>query len=81
MYKVQLTFTPQEANILAAKANQLGYSMTKYIKLLLGREVLEEVENFPAFHLSKKVEEKANLAMQEYKAGKAIEISSFKDLE
>ena len=54
MHKVQLTFTPEEATILGTKASQLGYSITKYIKLLVGREVLKETENYPTFALSKK---------------------------
>lgn len=81
MYKVQLTFTPQEANILSQKASEFGYSVTKYIKLLLGREVLDLSEKYPVIKMSKNAEKRAMQALNEYKSGKATEITSFSELD
>lgn len=81
MYKVQLTFTEQEADILSQKASEFGYSVTKYIKLLLGREVLEISEKYPIIKMSKKAEKRAIQALNEYKHGETTEISSFSDLD
>jgi hypothetical protein len=44
MNKIQLSFTPQETEILATRAGRLGYSIPKYLKLLIGREVLSDME-------------------------------------
>lgn len=81
MYKVQLTFTPEEQQILAAKANRIGYSVTKYIKLLLGKEVLSSVEEYPVIQLSKKAIKTIDKAMEEHRQGKSIRIESFRELE
>lgn len=81
MYKVQLTFTPQEVNILASKASQLGYSVTKYIKLLISRETLSLIEKYPVLPMSKKTERKVMQAIKEHKEGKTLRISSFQELD
>lgn len=81
MYKVQLTFTPQEANILSFKASQLGYNMTKFIKLLVAREVLSETEKYPTFALSKKAIKKIEKAQKEHKEGKTTLLKNIDDLD
>ena len=81
MYKVQLTFTTEEANVLAAKAAKLGYSVTKFIKLLLGREVLSEIEKYPTFTLSPKAVKKVEKAHEEHKKATTFRLVSPEDLD
>jgi len=81
MYKVQLTFTPEEAVILSFKAGRLGYNITKYVKLLIGREVLEQVERFPEFPISNQARKQVKQALIEHKAGKTIKIKGIDELD
>jgi len=39
MVKLQLSFTDQEAEVFRKKAEELGYSLTKFVKFLLSMEV------------------------------------------
>jgi len=81
MYKVQLTLTPEEAQILSAKAAPLGYSISKFLKLLIGREVLSHVEeDYPAYRMTPRMERKVRQAWREHKAGNTKRISSFSEL-
>lgn len=83
MRKVQLTLTNQEVEILSLKASQFGYNVTKYIKLLLGKEILAifKKSQYPVFEMSKKAQKTAAQANKEYKKGKAVKISSVDDLD
>jgi len=83
MRKVQLTLTTQEAEIIAIKASQLGYNVTKYIKALLGKEILDTLKelSYPVFKLSEKAEKKVAKAQEEYLQGKAVELKSIDDLD
>lgn len=83
MYKVQLTLTPEETQILNIKASQLGYSVTKLIKLMVGKEVLSLIEEypFPTIQLSEKAIKKIEQAHQEHKAGKTIRLDNINDLD
>ncbi len=81
MYKIQLTFTPEETNILSAKAAQLGYGVTKYVKLLIGREVLQEVEKYPTFRMSQNAIRKVEKAHKDYLEGKAFHLKKVSDLD
>jgi len=38
MVKLQLSFTDQEAEVFRKKAEELGYSLTKFVKFLLSME-------------------------------------------
>ncbi len=81
MYKVQLTFTSQEAEILNQKAALIGYNLTKYIKLLLGKEVLDVVGNYPTYRLSSKAIKQVNDSYKEYKNGFATKLENINDLD
>ncbi len=81
MYKVQLTFTPEEASILSNKAQQLGYGVAKFIKLLIGREVLTHVEQYPTFPMSKKTLAKVKKAQRDHEQGKTVLLSKMSDLD
>lgn len=81
MYKVQLTFTPQEAKVLTMKADMLGYNMTKFIKLLISKEALSMVEEYPVIKLSKKAIRISEAAHAEYLSGKARKLKSLDELE
>ncbi len=81
MYKVQLTFTHEEETLLSQKAQQLGYNVTKYIKLLIGKEVLSLSEKYPTFQLSPSAIKKINIAQEEYKMGKSIKLNGIDELD
>ena len=86
MHKIQLTLTKEEIDLLAAKASQLGYSPTRYIKFLISREAANTVDilrdsGVPTYKMSKKAEKISKEAKKEYKQGKVKEISSFKELD
>jgi len=38
MVKLQLSFTEEEAEVFRKKAEELGYSLTKFVKFLLSME-------------------------------------------
>ena len=81
MHKVQFTISEEEARLLSAKAERLGYSLTKYIKLLIGKEALSQVEHFPTYPLSKEGIEKIKRAHEEYDAGKTYMLNDIDDLD
>ena len=81
MYKVQITFTPEEAEILSSKASRLGYNLTKYIKLLASREVLSQLERYPSFQLSKKATRKIEKAYEDHSKGKTTLLKNVADLD
>lgn len=81
MYKIQLTLTPQETQLLDSKARQLGYNVTKYIKLLIGKEVLNLVEKYPTFPLGQSATHKINQAHKEHKHGKTTRLNQIDDLD
>ncbi len=83
MKKVQLTLTSEEAEIINIKAAQLGYNITKYIKLLLGREVLDTFKkvSYPTFKMSQKARTKVAEAQKEYLQGKTVKLKSVNDLD
>jgi uncharacterized protein (DUF1778 family) len=83
MQKVQLTLTTQEADLISARAAQLGYNLTKYIKFLISKaaaDVFEE-DRIPEFRMSKSARRVAIKAKKAYKDGKTLEIKSFSELE
>lgn len=81
MYKVQLTLTPQEAIMLGTKADKLGYSVTKLIKLIIGKEALSVVEQYPTFNLGAKALEKIENAHNEHKEGETLRLKDVNDLD
>ena len=83
MRKVQLTLTNQEAEILGIKASQLGYNLAKYIRLLLGREIIDSFEEaeVPVFKMSRRVEKATKEAIEEHRANKTTKLNSINDLD
>ena len=83
MYKVQLTLTPQEVSLLNSEASLLGYSLTKYIKSLISRRVVDVVEQsiIPTYRMSKKAERLAIVALEEHKRGKTVRLNSLDQLD
>lgn len=81
MHKVQLTISEEEARLLSAKAQRLGYSLTKYIKLLIGKEALSQVEQYPTHPLSKQALDTVKKAHDEYAAGKTYTLNDVSDLD
>lgn len=83
MTKIQLTLTAPEANLLSFKATQLGYNLTRFIKFLISKEASKVIgeNNIPSFIMSKKAEKIALQARKDYQKGKAIKITSFRNLK
>jgi len=83
MKKIQLTLTRQEADILSAKAAQLGYNLTRFIKFLISKEAVEAIdlwENLPTFPMSAKREKQVEKVLKEHAEGKTHELKDLKDL-
>lgn len=83
MYKVQLTLTPQEVMLLESEANLLGYNLTKYIKSLISRKVVNMVEQstITTYRMSKRAENLALQSLEEHKQGKTIKLTSLAQLD
>lgn len=83
MRKVQLTLTNQEAEILGIRASQLGYNLAKYIRLLLGKEIVESFEEtkVPVFKMSHQAEEVTERALKEYQENNSLKLKSLDDLD
>ncbi len=81
MTKLQISLTDQEAEILSIRAMSLGYSLTRFVKFLLGREALEFDQSIPAYPLSKKALNNIKQAMAEFKADKVFEAHSIEELD
>lgn len=82
MYKVQLTFTPEETKILSTKAAPLGYSIAKFIKLLIGREILVHVEGrFPDYPMNARLTRLVRQAHIDHAAGKTTRLDDVNDLD
>lgn len=81
MNKVQLTLSPEEVQALQTKADLMGYSVTKYIKLLIGKEVLSLIDEYPTIELSRKALKKIEQGHKEHQEGKTILINKAADLD
>ncbi|MEA3355322.1 MAG: hypothetical protein U9Q63_02480 [Patescibacteria group bacterium] len=80
MTKLQITLTDQEAMALGYGASNLGYSLTKFVKFLLGQKAVEWNKNIPSYQLSKKAVEGLEKSMKDYKDGKFTEVKSLMEL-
>lgn len=80
MTKVQLTLTDQEAAILTGYGDQFGYNLPKVAKFFISKAVESVVRRdiIPVYPMSDKIEKAGLQAIEDYKAGKTIEI---KDIE
>lgn len=83
MRKIQLTLTDQEAEVLSIRAAQVGYNLTRYVKLLLGREVVDTMEenDVPVFRMSSRAEALATKGLEEYCAGRAKKLKGLDGLD
>jgi len=81
MTKLQITLTDQEAMVLNYGASSLGYSLTKFVKFLLGQKAVEWSEKIPTYKMSAKTEKIVEKARADYKAGKTYSVSSIKELD
>ena len=80
MTKLQITLTPQETVALGYGASNLGYSLTKFVKFLLGQKAVEVSNSIPVYQMSKKAIRDTEVAWSEYKQGKTKKISSLLEL-
>ena len=69
--QTQLTIdiSEQMIDLLRAKANSLGLSVSQFVKKIITREVAEK--KYPKFKASKATIREAKQAMKDYEAGKA----------
>lgn len=70
MVKLQITLTDQEAGLLADKAANLGYDVTKYAKFVLAREAEEVLKIIPTFKANPKMKRLIKQAIFEDDSGK-----------
>ena len=66
--KLQITITDQEEKLLAQKASQLGYDVTKYAKFLLSLEAVKAFQ-IPTYTSTPDMERSIEKARAEDKAG------------
>jgi hypothetical protein len=78
MQNIQLSFTPEEAEILAFRAQPLGYTVTKYIKLLVNREILAHLDD-RSYALGTRAIGRVERAQEEYEKGKAKKLTDVLD--
>ncbi|MBU1085063.1 MAG: hypothetical protein ABIJ43_05325 [Candidatus Beckwithbacteria bacterium] len=74
MTKLQITLTNQEALLLGYGASNLGYSLTRFVKFVLGQKAVECDHEVPTFKMSKKTEKNVEEAMNDYKAGRTVSV-------
>lgn len=72
MTKLQISLTNQEAAALSFGASNLGYSLTRFVKFILGQKAVEYNLEIPNFKMSKKTEKRVEEAISDYKAGKTV---------
>ncbi len=81
MTKLQITLTPEETMSLNYGASNLGYSLTRFVKFVLGQKAVECSREIPTFKMSEKTEKIAKEAMADYKAGRTYSVNSVEELD
>ena len=82
MNKLQLTITNEEAALLTTRAERIGYTLSRYVKFLIGKEamaVLEE-DTIPTYTMSDTTEKIALEALKSHRNGKTIKLNNPKSL-
>lgn len=80
MTKLQISLTDQEALALGRGASNLGYSLTKFVKFLLGQKALEFSREIPRYKLSKQGVDSLKKSMKKYKEGEFTKVKSLMEL-
>ncbi len=77
MNKVQLTLTNEEANILSGYGAQFGYNLSKTVRFMVSKasEAILKESTIPVYKMSEATERRGLQALEEYRAGKTIEVS------
>jgi len=73
MTKLQISLTDQENELLALKAQGLGYDVTRYAKFVLAREAESALNIIPVLKASKTMDNLIENAIREDTAGKTQE--------
>ncbi len=79
MTKLQIALTDQEAANLNLSAMNLGYSLTRFVKFLIGQAAFKAAQNIPVYQMSSAAVKRAESAWKEYKAGKTVKVDSIAD--
>lgn len=80
MTKLQIALTDQEADFLTFQAFNLGYSLTRYVKFLIGQKAAAVSESIPTFRMSDKLEKNTKEAIAAQNQGKTYSVSSLQEL-
>ena len=80
MTKLQIALTDQEADFLTFQAVNLGYSLTRYVKFLIGQKAAAVSESIPTFRMSDKLEKNTKEAIAAQNQGKTYSVSSLQEL-
>ena len=75
--QIRVSVSQQLGDLLKSKAQRLGVPLTQLVKHLLITEVKDE--EYPTFQMSKRTEERTTQAMEDYKNGKAIEVTDINE--
>lgn len=79
MTKLQIALTDQEAANLNLSAMNLGYSLTRFVKFLIGQAAFQVTQNIPVYRMSPAAVKRADEAWKEYKEGKTVKVGSIAD--
>ncbi|HSW48457.1 MAG TPA: hypothetical protein VLG67_05255 [Candidatus Saccharimonadales bacterium] len=71
--QLKLSLSEQLNDLLKSKAARLGVPVTQFVKYLIMQEVKDE--EYPVFQMSARTEKRVKKAMDDYKKGKAIEVT------
>ena len=81
MTKLQIALTDQETANLNLLAFKMGYSLTRFVKFLIGQAAFKVAENVPVYQLSPKAVKTVEEAWGEYKAGRTYSVDSIEELD
>lgn len=71
--QLKLSLSEQLNDLLKSKAARLGVPVTQFVKHLIVEEVKKE--EYPTYQMSERTEKIVEKAMDDYKKGKAIEVT------
>jgi hypothetical protein len=80
MTKLQISLTDEETALLQNGADNLGYSLTRFVKFLLGQKAMELNQAVPTFNMSDKLEKRVEKAMKNFRAGDVVKVNHLSEL-
>ena len=82
MTKVQLTLTDQEVQAISVIGSKYGYTLTKTLKFIVGREAAQIIDdtNLPTFEMSQDNEIRGIRTLKEHRSGKTVKLDKPSDV-